>query len=70
MEPEFKIAPKMVDELIECMDFPFSAFGILADNCYNYSATMMNIEYNEFNGSSYIKVEDDSKIMMSNEELE
>lgn len=49
------------------MDFPFSAFGILADNCSNYSATMMNIEYNEFNGEPYLKIEDDSKIMMSNE---
>ena len=31
---------------------------------------MMNIEYNEFNGEPYLKIEDDSKIMMSNEELE
>ena len=49
MEPEFKVTAKMVDELIENMDFPFSAFGILADNCINYSATYMNVQFGRYN---------------------
>lgn len=60
----------MMKQLTDNIEFPFAAIGLLADNCLNYSASTMNIQYNSHKGQPYLRVEDDAKLTLSNEELE
>ena len=35
-----------MNQLIENIDFPFCALGLLADNAFNYGATAIQFQYN------------------------
>lgn len=45
MQPAFKLSKTLLDNLVDQIDFPFHAFGLLMDNCLNFYATHFKVTY-------------------------
>ena len=77
MKHKFNIKPayfpaEFIEEIAESIEFPFAAFGLLADNSINNSSTFLHISYKERGhelSPKYIQIIDNAKLPWSEEEL-
>lgn len=62
------ISKAVVDEVLELLDFPFSAFGLLIQNAINHHASAINIRH-EDGEEPIIKVHENNDISYEYHEL-